>query len=269
MAQTRMPRILMMVAMLVIAAPAVHAQTTATSIHLTWTAPGDDGAIGTATQYDLRYSTATITAGNFGSATQWNTTPTPAVAGTSQTTTLTGLTPATTYYFAIKAVDNAGNWGTISNVVSKATLAAPDVTPPAALAVNMGTVTDTTAVMNWTSTGDDSLTGTASSYDVRYSSSPITLANWNAATQATGEPVPAVAGTSQAYTVRNLTREGTYYFAIRAADETGNVSGLSNVPQVTTPDTRAPASILNLTANFLWLSWHSASAMRPRMTEAR
>ena len=267
MTQMRATRILVMLALLALVAPAAHAQTTATSVQLTWTAPGDDGSVGTAAQYDLRYSTSTITAANFDAALRWNTAPTPAAPGTSQTTTVTGLTPATTYYFAIKTGDDAGNWATISNVVAKATLAAPDVTPPAAIAVAMGTVTDTTAVMNWTSTGDDSITGTASSYDIRYSSSPITLANWNAATQSTGEPTPAAAGTAQSFTVRNLSRQATYYFAIRATDDTGNLSGLSNVPSVTTPDTKAPSAILNLTANFLWFSWHASSAVKPRMTE--
>ena len=43
---------------------------TTSSVDLSWTAPGDDGATGTATTYDVRYSTSTITAGNWGSATQ-------------------------------------------------------------------------------------------------------------------------------------------------------------------------------------------------------
>ncbi len=43
---------------------------TTTSVQLNWTAPGDDGNTGTATTYDIRYSTSAITAGNFSSATQ-------------------------------------------------------------------------------------------------------------------------------------------------------------------------------------------------------
>ncbi len=43
---------------------------TTTSVQLNWTAPGDDGSTGTATSYDIRYSTSAITAGNFSSATQ-------------------------------------------------------------------------------------------------------------------------------------------------------------------------------------------------------
>ena len=38
----------------------------ATAVKLTWTAPGDDGTVGTATSYDVRYSTGVINAGNWG-----------------------------------------------------------------------------------------------------------------------------------------------------------------------------------------------------------
>ena len=43
--------------------------TTDTSVTLTWTAPGDDGATGTATSYDIRYVVdGTIDAANFATA---------------------------------------------------------------------------------------------------------------------------------------------------------------------------------------------------------
>ncbi len=269
MALKRLPPPVMLLALMLLGASIAQAQTTATSVQLTWTAPGDDGNVGTATQYDLRYSTSTITAANFASATQWTATPTPAAPGTSQTVTVTGLSPATLYYFAIKTADNANNWSLISNVVSKSTLAAPDVTRPAPIAVSVTTLTDTTATLSWAATGDDSLTGTATSYDIRYSTAPITLTNWSSATTVTGEPAPAAPGTVQTYVVRGLAREGTYYFAIRASDEAGNISALSNVPSATTPDTMPPSAILNLTANFIWLAWHPASAVKPRMVGER
>jgi hypothetical protein len=97
---------------------------------LTWTAPGDDGAVGTATTYDLRRSATTITAANFSAATQVTGLPAPKIAGSTETFTVTGLTPGV-YYFAIKTVDEAGNWSLISNVISKTVL---DTTPPGAIA---------------------------------------------------------------------------------------------------------------------------------------
>jgi len=91
---------------------------TSKSVRLDWTAVGDDGSTGTATNYDIRYSTTAITAANFSSATQVSDAPTPKISGSVETMTVTGLTGNATYYFAIKATDDAGNTGAISNIPS-------------------------------------------------------------------------------------------------------------------------------------------------------
>ncbi|HKQ59486.1 MAG TPA: FlgD immunoglobulin-like domain containing protein [Candidatus Eisenbacteria bacterium] len=88
----------------------------AASTTLRWTAPGDDGATGRATAYDLRRSTSPITAANFGAATIVTGLPAPATAGTTETFTVNGLAPNTSYYFAMKTRDDANNWSTISNI---------------------------------------------------------------------------------------------------------------------------------------------------------
>ncbi|MBL0740468.1 fibronectin type III domain-containing protein [Chryseolinea lacunae] len=95
-----------------------------TSVQLAWTATGDDGNTGSASSYDVRYSTSAITAGNFASATQATGEPAPLFAGNAQSFFVSGLSPSTTYYFALKAIDEANNTSAISNVVSKATSAA-------------------------------------------------------------------------------------------------------------------------------------------------
>uniref|UniRef100_A0A832I4A0 Fibronectin type-III domain-containing protein n=1 Tax=Eiseniibacteriota bacterium TaxID=2212470 RepID=A0A832I4A0_UNCEI len=250
------------------ATPMAFAQTTWNSVTLRWTTPGDDSLSGTAAQFDLRYSTSAITAANFSSATRWTSMPAPAAPGTQQSVTVTGLSPNTTYYFAIKTADEVPNWAGISNVISRTTLAAPDTIRPAAIAsLAITGLTDSTATLGWTAPGDDSLSGTVAAYDIRYSTSPITLANWAAATQVTGEPTPTAAGTSQSYTVRGLSRQVTYYFAIRSADDAGNPSALSNVPSATTLDTMPPAAVRDLAASFVWLSWHTRAAALPRGAE--
>ena len=38
-----------------------------------------------------------------------------------------------------------------------------------------------------------------------------------------------MAGTAQTFVVKNLTREQTYFFAARVLDNSGNLSGMSNV----------------------------------------
>ena len=88
--------------------------------------------------------------------------------------------------------------------------------------------------LSWTAPGDDGATGTATTYDVRYSTSPITEANWASATQATGEPSPQVAGSAETFTVTGLSASTTYYFAIKTSDEFPNESAISNVPSVAT-----------------------------------
>lgn len=232
----------------------VHAQQAWNSVTLSWTTPGDDSLSGTASQFDIRYATSPITAANFASATRWTSgVPAPTAPGSAQSVQVTGLSPATTYWFAIKTADDVPNWAAISNVVSRTTAVAPDVTRPAPLALSVSASNDTSVTLQWAAVGDDSLSGTATSYDVRYSTSPITAANWASAIQASGEPAPASPGTSQSFQVRGLSRQVTYYFAAKATDDAGNASALSNVPSVTTPDTKAPATIADLTVGWVWV----------------
>ena len=106
----------------------------------------------------------------------------------------------------------------------------------------------TSITLNWTSPGDDSLTGTAAQYDIRYSTSAITGANFNSATQASGEPAPKAPGQAETFTVTGLTPGTLYYFAIKTADESANWSGISNVVSISTIDNVPPAAIKTLTA---------------------
>lgn len=93
-------------------------------LRLIWTAPGDDGTSGIAASYDLRMSTAPITAANFASATPVAGVPAPVAPGTVQTVTVPGLNPLTTYYFALKTSDEVPNVSALSNVASGTTTAA-------------------------------------------------------------------------------------------------------------------------------------------------
>jgi hypothetical protein len=104
------------------------------------------------------------------------------------------------------------------------------------------------ATLTWTAPGDDGDVGTAAQYDLRYSTSPITPANWDSATPVTGEPTPAAAGATESFTVLGLQPNTMYYFAIKTADEVFNWSDLSNVPSITTSDEAAPAAIADLSA---------------------
>ena len=94
-----------------------------TSITLEWTAPGDDGNYGTASAYDIRYSTTLFESdADFSSGTQvtyvdlknFNK---PRASGTAQRLDLMAMfQPSTDYYFALKSTDDAGNQSPMSNV---------------------------------------------------------------------------------------------------------------------------------------------------------
>jgi hypothetical protein len=106
---------------------------TGTTISLGWTAVGDDSLLGTATSYEVRYSTSLITSANFTSAALASGAPSPRPSGSGETMTVTGLAGSTTYWLALVVRDDAGNRSAVSNVVSIATTVAADTTPPAAV----------------------------------------------------------------------------------------------------------------------------------------
>lgn len=94
---------------------------TADSATLQWTAVGDDGLAGKSARYIVHYSTSPINDGNFDSAANFRNTLIPKASSSTESLTVNGLEPATTYYFAIKSLDNVGNPSLLSNVVSALT----------------------------------------------------------------------------------------------------------------------------------------------------
>lgn len=85
-------------------------------IRLTWTAPGDDGDEGTASQYDVRYAEIPITPENWESALSVSASLTPGPAGEPESLLVSGFNSATNYYFALRTADEVPNWSGLSNV---------------------------------------------------------------------------------------------------------------------------------------------------------
>jgi hypothetical protein len=225
---------------------------TATSVTLTWTAPGNDGNIGAATSYDIRYSLVLINDSNFTSATQVSGVPTPQIAGTTQSLLISGLQTGFTYYFAMKTRDAIPNTSLISNIIS----ATPnDIIPPVAVS-NLKATTGTSdgqIVVTWTAPGDDGSVGQATLYDLRYSTANITLTNWPTATKILSLPTPKIAGSAESVTVSGLVPGTLYYFGLKASDELNNISTLSNISSANAyntgiTDTISPSAISNLTS---------------------
>lgn len=115
------------------------------------------------------------------------------------------------------------------------TLPLGDVTPPAKITdLKAGPVTQTNATLSWTAPGDDGNIGTAASYELRISTSKITDAVWETLAQVGAAPAPVIAGSPQNATVDNLLCNRSYFFAVKASDEKGNTSILSNVAKAKT-----------------------------------
>lgn len=241
---------LTVLALLVFAAPPARGQVNPdSSVVLQWTAPGDDGSSGRASIYDIRYRTTAISGTDtttwWNGATQVTGEPSPSNPGQIDSMRVRGLLPVTTYYFMVRTGDEVPNWSGYSNLAQKST--SGDVIAPAAISTLAVTgVAANSLSLRWTSTGDDNTTGTATSYDVRYSTSTITAANFASATQATGEPAPQVNGTVQNFNLTGLTTGQLYYVAMTVKDERGNTSLISNVVSGTPADTIAPAAVRDL-----------------------
>jgi hypothetical protein len=205
---------------------------TATSITLTWTAPGDDGMSGNATGYILKYSsTGPITDSNWDSATTYapSLSWTPAKNGTKETHVVSGLTADTTYWFAIKAHDEVPNNSSVSNYVSRRT---SDIVSPAAITdLTVSATTNSTITLTWSAPGDNGMLGNATGYWIKYSRlGPINASNWASATNYTQTWIPAKNGTTETRVITGLYANATYWFAIKAYDKASNYGGISNSP---------------------------------------
>jgi subtilisin family serine protease len=125
-----------------------------TTMGIEWTATGDDGGTGRASRTELRWSTSPIDDMNFAAATLVPT-PNPSPAGNRESTEVTGLAYSTLYYFAIKAFDEFGNAGPLSNVATGTTLGAPGigVTTLSQVTVNTGQQAQRTLTITNTGAG--------------------------------------------------------------------------------------------------------------------
>ena len=204
------------------------AQVTETSMTLAWTAPGDDSLTGTAARYDLRRSlTPIVTLADFALATPLGGLASPQLAGSAETFTVTGLTPATTYWFALRTQDEAGNLSGLSNIVSGATLVSTDLVRPAPVPLTLVDATHSSVTVSWVDVGDDSLTGNAVATELRWATTPITDSNWDAARVVSGVPAPGAPGTVQQWTIAGLDRGVDLWFAARARDDVNRTSAVT------------------------------------------
>ena len=168
---------------------------------------------GTVTQRQYRYATSEA---GLASATWQN--------AATATIDVDGLSPSTTYYFQARA-GNQGRWSAASTTTS-ATTAAPPPVAPTAPSIASVTAIDHKSVRIVITPG----TGTTTQFQVRYatSRSGLASASW------------ANAGTSTMIVVSGLSPSTTYYFQVRA----GNQSAYSAASTDSSATTAAPATLV-------------------------
>src|ERR1039457_2741532 len=156
------------------------------------------------------------------------------------------LTPSTTYYFGVEAVDTDGNVSPMSTIVAATTLALPS--PPAKLAATP--VSTSGMGLTW-SAGPSGMPITG--YYIFRGTSPSSLTH-----------VGTTAAT--AYSDYSLTPGTTYYYAVEEFAQFGNVSPMSAVVPATTlalPSPPAMPVATPITTAEIGLTWSAGPSGMP------
>ncbi|UCG70749.1 MAG: carboxypeptidase regulatory-like domain-containing protein [Thermoplasmata archaeon] len=212
-------------------------------ITLTWTAPGDDDMSGTATSYEIRYSTTgIIDDSNWDNATVFTQSWAPLPGGSTETHDVTGLTALTTYWFAIKTADEVPTWSGISNSDSGTTLA--DILAPQSLnilvdgqyskAVIPGVVVTLTATISDAMMGNSSVMG--ANYTIGSQSWPGTVMNPSDGTF--DSPIEVVTISVDTTTLN----EGAYNLFVYGWDVIPNYNAVSTAHAIIVVDSTPPTS---------------------------
>jgi Tol biopolymer transport system component len=201
---------------------------------LSWTAPGDDDTTGTVSDYDIRYIKGDVTS-QWDDAISLPSPESPVPAGQTQIAAFDSLAPGV-WQFGVKAADEIPNWSDLSNVASLTISTAPtDIIPPAPVTDLTAEVTPEGVKLRWTAPGDDDQSGMATVYDLRHSLDMITPESFASAIAVGGVGSPKASGQPESVTVSELQGGHEYFFALKSADDVGNLSDISNVATAQLP----------------------------------
>ena len=137
-----------------------------------------------------------------------------------------------TYHYRVTATDASGN----QTVIPDATFKVGDTIPPNKIILSVDRVSETQVELKFKAPGEDGRHGTATAYDIRTSTAPISTVNWDQATIVQNAPAPNVGKTVEHIVLDGFPRGTACYFAIQAIDNNGLRSLLSN----TASDPRGP-----------------------------
>jgi subtilisin family serine protease len=144
-------------------------------------------------------------------------------------------------------VDYAGMLGTGRLNAFAALQSENDLTGPQAIAdLTVKSISENALTLQWTAPTDAG-SNSATAYELRYATTPITPANFAEAIYVGVQPRPGPAGATETFTVPELELNTKYYVAMLAYDMFRNVSPLSNVVQATTqPSVKDPAPVITI-----------------------
>jgi hypothetical protein len=129
-----------------------------------------------------------------------------------------------TYHYRVTATDASGN----QTVIPDATFKVGDTIPPNKIMLSVDRVSETQVELKFKAPGEDGRHGTATAYDIRTSSAPISTVNWDQATVVQNVPAPNQGKTAESIVLDGFPRGAACYFAIQAIDNDGQRSLLSN-----------------------------------------
>src|SRR5436309_11560741 len=109
-------------------------------------------------EYDVRYPTSPIAESDFRQAGRATRPPAPGNPGSHETMEVGGLAAATTYFFAVKALDEWGNPGPLGGTASGTTLPPPTFdSTPASFSADLRTGDTTTRTLLIRNAGEGTL----------------------------------------------------------------------------------------------------------------
>jgi len=192
-------------------------------IDLSWTAPGDDGWLGMATKYIIKYATYTITTDNFDSVVDVKERNVTVSGGNPDSETITGLASDTLYYFAIKTEDEVPNISGISNIATA--IIREDTLPPRQPAGIKGILSEDgkTMTISWsgvTKNEDGTACEDLAGYNIYRASivdGEYTLVDY------------VDKGASLMWSDPEDIKGSTFYYMVRAKDTANNLSRISMI----------------------------------------
>jgi hypothetical protein len=137
-----------------------------------------------------------------------------------------------------------------------------DIIPPGTINdLSIESLSNNTIKLRWTATGNDTETGKAYRYDIRYDFEPINSEDvYYTADRILVYPYPSIAGEQDSLIINLMDLQGInqnnmIYFSIKAEDEMQNRSGLSNSPGIQISVNPANITAMVQDVYFVFLNW--------------